>query len=563
MTALDNLPIGIKSMIAPILTCVLLFVIGAVSYGSSENVSKAVVRTTTTQKLVADLSDVNFELFASLGYVYKAQNLKSNGADKAPVANSLNNAKKSLSRTIESFDKLNLSSIALEAEVPKLVKDSLKAYNDNLSQLTDIIDADATMAAFFLADCQFRYDSAREALNKIAHEAEQESTQSNKDMNASINASMRTVLLFVAMAMLLGTMVSVMTGRSVGNPIKIITKVMAALAEGNMNVDVPYEGRKDEIGKMAQTVQVFKNNAQQMERLKTEQAEIERKSEAEKRAAMDKLGNDFERSIGQIVSAVATAATQLQANAKNLTESSDNTNQLATAVAAATEEASVSVQTVASAAEELSSSIAEISRQVGESTRVTQSAVEEVKRTDATVSTLSEAATQIGDVVKLIQDIAEQTNLLALNATIEAARAGEAGKGFAVVASEVKNLATQTARATEEISKKIVTVQNVSGESVAAIRSIGTTIDRISEVAEVIAKAVEQQNSATREISQNVQQAFTGTTRVSTDIVSVTQAAATARESSGQVLQASGELSQQAEMLRVQIDTFLGNLRSA
>ncbi|MER2520877.1 MAG: methyl-accepting chemotaxis protein, partial [Bdellovibrionales bacterium] len=178
-------------------------------------------------------------------------------------------------------------------------------------------------------------------------------------------------------------------------------------------------------------------------------------------------------------------------------------------------------------------------------------------------STLSEAATQIGDVVKLIQDIAEQTNLLALNATIEAARAGEAGKGFAVVASEVKNLATQTARATEEISKKIVTVQNVSQESVSAIRSIGKTIDHISQVAGVIAHAVQQQNAATQEISQNVQQAFTGTTRVSTDIVSVTRAAGSAREASGQVLQASGELSQQSEMLRAQIESFLSNLRKA
>lgn len=563
MTWLDNLAIGTKSMIAPILTCALLFVIGAVSYSSSEKVSKAVARTTAIQTMNSELSEINLELFSSLGKIYEAQILMSNGADKAPITDALKKSKEHMDKVSDGIDKLNVSVIDLDSETQKQLQESIKSYKDNLSQMTGIIDVDPSMLAFFVEECKSMYAAATKSFDKISHQAERKSTQSNSDMNESINDSMRTVLVFIAVAMLFGAGVSIFIGRSIGAPIKNITKLMASLADGNLTVDVPYESRKDEIGKMAQTVLVFKNNALQMERLKVEQTEAERKAESEKRAAMDRLGSDFERSVGQIVSSVATAATELQANAKNLTESSDNTSHLATAVAAATEEASVSVQTVASAAEELSTSIAEISRQVGESTRVTQSAVEEVKRTDQTVSSLSEAATQIGDVVKLIQDIAEQTNLLALNATIEAARAGEAGKGFAVVASEVKNLATQTARATEEISKKIVTVQNVSQESVSAIRNIGKTIDRISEVSEIISTAVQQQTAATREISQNVQQAFTGTTRVSTDIVSVTQAAGTAREASGQVLQASGELSQQSEMLRTQIESFVANLRRA
>ena len=173
----------------------------------------------------------------------------------------------------------------------------------------------------------------------------------------------------------------------------------------------------------------------------------------------------------------------------------------------------------------MTASIGEIDRQVGESTRIAHEAVDQVTRTNATVSTLSEAATQIGDVVKLIQDIAEQTNLLALNATIEAARAGEAGKGFAVVASEVKNLANQTGRATEEISNKISTVQNVSIEAANAIRTIGTTIESINNISGIISDAVKQQTSATKEISSNVQQVYAGTSEVSSSIVKVTGAA--------------------------------------
>lgn len=369
-------------------------------------------------------------------------------------------------------------------------------------------------------------------------------------------------LLYITLGLILAALlVALFIGKSITNPLKLITKDMEELANGNLDITIEMGDRRDEVGTMAKTVIVFQENAKQVERLKAEQAERDRRAAEEKKATMEKMATDFEASIGNIVGVVASAATELQANSKNLSEISDQTNRQASTVAAATEEASASVQTVASAAEELSASIEEINRQVSESTRVAQNAVSEVKKTDQTVSTLSEAATQIGDVVKLIQDIAEQTNLLALNATIEAARAGEAGKGFAVVASEVKNLATQTGRATEEISKKIITVQSVSTQSVSAIRDIGKTIEHINEITNVIANAIQQQNAATKEISNNVQQASAGTSEVSRSIVDVTHAATESRNAADEVLQASGELSRQSERLRSEISGFLNKVR--
>jgi methyl-accepting chemotaxis protein len=344
-------------------------------------------------------------------------------------------------------------------------------------------------------------------------------------------------------------------------PISQIVGVMADLQQEKVDVIVPAQNRGDEIGRMAKAVQAFKEGIVEKIRLRQQAEEQKTIAEQERKAAMIKLADDFEHSIGQVVQVVASAATELQSSAKNLSEMAGQTSQQTSAVAAATEEASVSVQTVASATEELSSSIGEINRQIDQSSQITSEAVEEVRRTDDTVSTLSEAAHQIGDVVKLIQDIAEQTNLLALNATIEAARAGEAGKGFAVVASEVKNLANQTGRATEEISKKIDTVQTVSSQAVGAIRSIGDIIGRIDSVTKIIAEAIRQQEGATQEISSNVQQASAGTSEISTSIVEVTHAAGESMSAAGEVLNASVELSKQAETLRKEIMTFVAHVR--
>jgi methyl-accepting chemotaxis protein len=261
--------------------------------------------------------------------------------------------------------------------------------------------------------------------------------------------------------------------------------------------------------------------------------------------------------------AVASAATQMQATAKSMSAAARETSDRSTTVAAACEQASVSVQTVASAADELSASIAEIGRQVSQSAEIAVQAAEQAERTDAQVQGLTDAAQKIGEVVQLITDIAGQTNLLALNATIEAARAGHAGKGFAVVASEVKNLATQTARATEQITGQIAAVQQATRDAVAAIQSIGGTIGQIGEISTLIATAVQQQRAATQQITHNVAQASAGTTEVSCNIDSVSEAAVSTGSAAAQVLGVAAELNQQSALLRGRVETFLAAVQAA
>ncbi|MDA9528412.1 methyl-accepting chemotaxis protein, partial [Bradyrhizobium sp. CCBAU 25338] len=285
---------------------------------------------------------------------------------------------------------------------------------------------------------------------------------------------------------------------AVTRPIQRITTEMGILAQGDTSVVVSGTERKDEIGAMAQAVQVFKTNAIEVERLKAEQVEAERRNAEQRKQDMIRLADDFEGAVGQIIGTVSSASTQLEASASTLTGTAERSQQLATTVASASEEASTNVQSVASATEEMASSVGEISRQVQESARMAGDAVGQARATTERVSELSKAASRIGDVVELINTIAGQTNLLALNATIEAARAGEAGRGFAVVASEVKALAEQTAKATGEIGQQISGIQAATNDSVGAIKEISSTIERLSEISSAIAAAVEEQGAATQ-----------------------------------------------------------------
>ena len=351
--------------------------------------------------------------------------------------------------------------------------------------------------------------------------------------------------------------------RGVTGPVTAMTQAMKRLASGDAAVEVPARQRTDEVGEMAAAVEVFKQNMIETERLRREQEAGKQQAEADKKAMMEHLASDFEASVNGIVQIVASASGELQSTAQSMSNTAEQTTRRATAVAAASEQASSNVQTVASASEELSSSISEISRQVAESAKIAGQAVEDAGHTNTQVQALAEAAQKIGDVVKLINDIAGQTNLLALNATIEAARAGEAGKGFAVVASEVKSLATQTAKATEDIAAQIKAIQTATGDSVSSIGGITATISRLSEIATTIASAVEEQGAATQEIARNVQQASAGTAEVSSNIAGVTEAAAETGSAAAQVLGASAELSKQSDSLRGQIDAFIAKVRAA
>jgi methyl-accepting chemotaxis protein len=359
-----------------------------------------------------------------------------------------------------------------------------------------------------------------------------------------------------------GAAIAFVTARSIVNPIAAMTAAMRQLAAGEMATEIPARERRDEIGAMAKSVQVFKDSMLEAERLRAEQ-QAEQQRQLERAQRVEASVGSFEKVIAEVVNTVSSAATELETTAQSMAATSEETTRQSTTVAAASEQATQNVQTVATATEELSASIKEISQQVSQSTRMIGEAVTQADTSNVQVQGLAEAAQKIGDVVKIINDIAGQTNLLALNATIEAARAGEAGKGFAVVASEVKALANQTARATEEIGGQVRAIQEATGTSVESIRGIAATIGRVNETATAIASAVEEQGAATQEISRNVQQAAQGTQEVSGNIAGVSQAAQQTGAAAAQVLASAAELAKNGETLKVRVDAFLREVRAA
>ena len=384
------------------------------------------------------------------------------------------------------------------------------------------------------------------------------------ESDAIVAETERLIVMLAAGGFLLGGVLALLLGKGISRPMTAMCKAMRELAGGNFDVVLPGLGRRDELGEMAGAVEEFKLQAiAKAERDAAAQDAQNKASSAARRTELIRFADHFETTVGAIVSNVSASAVQLESAAGTLTRTAETTQSLSSQVAGASAEASSNMQAVAAATDELSTSVDEIGRRARESNKIAEAAVLQAEATDGRIGKLSRAAQQIGDVVKLITAIAEQTNLLALNATIEAARAGEAGRGFAVVASEVKSLASQTAKATDEISSHILGMQGATEESVAAIKEIGGTIAQISTIASTIAGAVEQQSSATQEIARSVQTVAQGTQDAAANILQVNRGATETGSASEEVLHSARTLSAESARLREELDRFMANIRAA
>jgi methyl-accepting chemotaxis protein len=384
-----------------------------------------------------------------------------------------------------------------------------------------------------------------------------------EELDAMLWQAIGAMAIAAGIAALLALVMTMALVRRVTKPLRAVAETLTVLADGRTDVEVRYADRHDEIGAIARTISVFKNNRIERRQLEAERISAEKLAMEQRRAGLNQFVEDFRTKIGGIIEQVLNSSGQFEKDAQTLSVTAHSTAEMSGQSANASRQASEHVRSAATASNELSQSIVEISRRVQDSNSVAADAVKQANATDQRMVELSAAGDRIGDVVKLITSIAEQTNLLALNATIEAARAGEAGRGFAVVAQEVKNLAGQTAKATDEISSHIVNMQRATGESVEAIKAIGLTIERISGITASISSAVEQQGAATQSIAEGVKAASGGTLKVADNIEHVAKNARETGATSGLMLKSARELSEVSSHLRDEVEKFLDSVRAA
>lgn len=392
----------------------------------------------------------------------------------------------------------------------------------------------------------------------------------NAEMEASAAAQDESLAAMTRVVMIAGLVMVVFTGcfaylayRVLSRPVREIAMTTETMAGGNLEVEIGFTKRGDEIGDVARALAVFRENLSEARRIEEEAKRRDNEQRKERHREMQGLADEFEATVREIVRDVSTAAENLTEDAASLAAASEQTRNQVDTVLTAAERSAASVSTVAGASEELEASIREVASQIGQASALISEASGDADGTNRAMADLKDVVEKISEVTTLIQDIAEQTNLLALNATIEAARAGEAGRGFSVVASEVKSLAEQTAKATDQIGEQIRAIQRTTTGSIEGVEKISVRLQDLTTNASNVASTAEQQGAATGDIARSAGDAASGTNQVSESMADIRDAASEAGRVSGEFRSAAGRLSEQANELSDRFDAFIARVRAA
>ena len=562
---IKNIGLSWKVQLAPALLILALMGVGGYALQALRSNQTAVDALGSGPVRQSELAnDLTTTAWMAHAKLYRLAATAANENDSKKIAAVAKEASVAAARISSALKAVETTQGELKPEVLEKLKAAVAGYLKQSKNAIEMADGDAGSALMFIKGAERNFSDIEKLTDDLIMRSSESKDREIARAGMKLDQQQLTLTAILLVVAFAGIVVSFLIGRNISRPVVAMSKAMRELAVGNFEVQLPGLDRRDEVGQMACAVEEFKVQALvKAERETSEREEKNRELATQRRIELHSLAESFETAVGNIIENVGSASSELEHSAVILTKSSAATQQLSTVVATASEETSTNVQSVASATEEMASSINEIGRQVADSNRIANEAVDQAEKTDARIAELSLAANRIGDVTKLITTIAEQTNLLALNATIEAARAGDAGRGFAVVAQEVKTLAAQTAKATSEISAQISGIQTATQDSVVAIKEISGTIGRVSEIAAVIAAAIEEQGAATQEITRNVQQAAIGSTQVATSIADVNRGAGDTGSASSQVLASAQMLSNENKRLRAEVVKFLATVRAA